>query len=75
MVVQPGPTRRPAELEAPELVDALAATTAVEMHNPTKADSQAGRDDSFAKIVPIALAVILFIVSVMNADSSTPSFR
>jgi ABC-2 type transport system permease protein len=55
---------------APALVDsdALDATTAVEMHNPTKADSQSGRDDSFAKIVPIALAVILFIVSVMNAS-------
>lgn len=55
---------------APELVDsdALDATTTVEMHNPTKAASQSSRDDSLDKIVPIALAVILFIVSVMNAS-------
>lgn len=55
---------------APQLVesDALDATTAVETHNPTKTDSQSGRDDTFAKVVPIALAVILFIVSVMNAS-------
>ena len=55
---------------APQLVDsdALEETTAVETHNPTKANSQSSRDDSLTKIVPIALAVILFIVSVMNAS-------
>jgi ABC-2 type transport system permease protein len=55
---------------APQLVDsdALKATTTVETHNPTKANSQSSRDDSLIKIVPIALAVILFIVSVMNAS-------
>jgi len=55
---------------APQLVDndALEVTTAVETHNPTKANSQSSRDDSLIKIVPIALAVILFIVSVMNAS-------
>jgi ABC-2 type transport system permease protein len=55
---------------APQLVDsdALEATTPIETHNPTKANSQSGRDDSLVKVVPIALAVILFIVSVMNAS-------
>lgn len=55
---------------APELVDsdALTATTTVEMRNPTRAATQSSRDDSLDKIVPIALAVILFIVSVMNAS-------
>ena len=55
---------------APQLVDsdALSATTTAVMHNPTKAASQSSRDDSLDKIVPIALAVILFIVSVMNAS-------
>jgi ABC-2 type transport system permease protein len=55
---------------APELVDsdALAATATVEAHNPTKANTQSSHDDSLQKIVPIALAVILFIVSVMNSS-------
>jgi ABC-2 type transport system permease protein len=48
--------------------DALEDTTTVETHNPTKTNSQSSRDDSLVKIVPIALAVILFIVSVMNAS-------
>ncbi|HLJ52104.1 MAG TPA: ABC transporter permease [Rhizomicrobium sp.] len=55
---------------APQLVDsdALEATTTVNTFNPTKANSQSSRDDSLVKIVPIALAIILFIVSVMNAS-------
>ncbi|HTP77805.1 MAG TPA: ABC transporter permease [Rhizomicrobium sp.] len=55
---------------APQLLDsdALDATAALELHNPTKGAAQSGRDDSFDKLVPIALAVILFIVSVMNAS-------
>jgi ABC-2 type transport system permease protein len=55
---------------APELLnsDALTATAELESHNPTKSAAQSGRDDSFDKLVPIALAVILFIVSVMNAS-------
>ena len=55
---------------APQLVDsdALSETTTAVMHNPTKAATQSSRDDSLDKIVPIALAVILFIVSVMNAS-------
>jgi ABC-2 type transport system permease protein len=55
---------------APQLVDndALEATTTVETHNPTKSNSQSSRDDSLNKVVPIALAVILFIVSLMNAS-------
>ncbi|MGZ5923992.1 MAG: ABC transporter permease [Rhizomicrobium sp.] len=55
---------------APELVDsdALTAAATLETHNPTKSGAQSGRDESFDKLVPIALAVILFIVSVMNAS-------
>lgn len=55
---------------APELVDsdALATTATIEAHNPTKASTQSSHDDSLQKIVPVALAVILFIVSVMNSS-------
>jgi ABC-2 type transport system permease protein len=55
---------------APELVDsdALATTATIEAHNPTKVNAQSSHDDSLEKIVPIALAVILFIVSVMNSS-------
>ena len=55
---------------APALLDseALTASATLETHNPTKSAAQSGRDDSFDKLVPIALAVILFIVSVMNAS-------
>ena len=55
---------------APELVDsdALATTATIEAHNPTKANTQSSHDDSLQKIVPIALAIILFIVSVMNSS-------
>jgi ABC-2 type transport system permease protein len=55
---------------APSLLDsdALTAMASLETHNPTKSATQSGRDDSFDKLVPIALAIILFIVSVMNAS-------
>src|SRR4029079_2965100 len=48
--------------------DALDFAASVESRNPVKGNSLSGRAESFDSLVPIALAVILFIVSVMNAS-------
>jgi len=52
----------------PADTEALAATAELESHVPTRAGGQSGRNETFDAFVPIALALILFIVSVMNAS-------
>jgi ABC-2 type transport system permease protein len=48
--------------------EALSASVDLESHASARRGAQSGRNEAFDSFVPIALALILFIVSVMNAS-------
>ena len=59
------PVLRNRDMLTPAVIDTLSGPAILDIRNPNRAG---GRETSMDSIVPIALAIILFVVSVMNSS-------